>query len=66
MPVISTNTAANSAVRYLNINATQESSAIRFILHSADHRALGKHYMNAPNRFLFLGALSPMGQQGIL
>jgi flagellin len=28
MPVISTNTAANSAVRYLNINAAQESSAL--------------------------------------
>jgi flagellin len=28
MPVISTNTAANSAVRYLNINAAQESSSL--------------------------------------
>jgi flagellin len=28
MPVISTNTAANSAVRYLNINSAQESSAL--------------------------------------
>jgi flagellin len=28
MPVISTNTAANSAVRYLNINANQESSSL--------------------------------------
>lgn len=28
MPVISTNTAANSAVRYLNVNANQESSAL--------------------------------------
>jgi flagellin len=28
MPVISTNTAANSAVRYLNINAAQESDAL--------------------------------------
>ena len=28
MPVINTNTAANSAVRYLNINAAQESSSL--------------------------------------
>ena len=28
MPAISTNTAANSAVRYLNINSMQETSAL--------------------------------------
>lgn len=28
MPVINTNTAANSAVKYLNINAAQESSSL--------------------------------------
>ena len=28
MPVISTNTAANSAIRYLNINSSQQSSSL--------------------------------------
>ena len=28
MPVISTNTAANTAVRYLNVNSAQESSSL--------------------------------------
>ena len=28
MPVISTNTAANSAVRYLNINASEQSESL--------------------------------------